>query len=323
MILVTGAGGFIGSHVVEELLKRGKKVRAFVHYSSRDIMGNLRFIDKHLLGNLEVFAGDLLYLDEVIKAMEHVDAVVHLAARISVKYSYQSAAETMLSNVKMAANVFEAAKIMGIENVVYVSSSEVYGTPKEIPITTHTPKNAQSPYAASKVAIDELAKSYALSFNMNIKIARPFNTFGERQSLRAVIPWILYQLLTDEKDTIEIGNMHTKRDFIYVKDTSNFIIKMLELEEFTEVNFPRGRPYSIKEIIEIAKKITGIDKKVVIKKERIRPKGSEVEVLTGDIEESFKLIGLKPKVSIEEGLHKVAEWIKNNKKNLKMEHSLL
>lgn len=323
MILVTGAGGFIGSHVVEELLKRGKRVRAFVHYSSKDIIGNLRFIDKKLFSNLDIFAGDLLYLDEVIRAMENTDAVIHLAARISVKYSYSAPSETMLSNIKMAENVFEAARITGVNNIVYVSSSEVYGTPKEIPITLKTCKNAQSPYAASKVAIDELAKSYALSYDMNIKIARPFNTFGERQSLRAVIPWILYQLLSEDVKEIEIGNLHTQRDFIYVKDTANFIIKMLEFSHFIEVNFPSGRPYSIKELIDLAKKVTGMSKKVTIKKERKRPQKSEVKVLTGDVEETYKLIGIRPMVKMEEGLSKVGNWIKDNIDSLKKEHSLL
>ncbi len=323
MILVTGAGGFIGSHVTEELLKKGEKVRAFVHYSSRDIQGNLKFINRNLWKNLEIRAGDLLYLDEVIKAMEGVNAVIHLAARISVNYSYKAAPETVITNVKMTANVLEAAKITGVNNIVYVSSSEVYGTPKKVPIRLSTPRKAQSPYAASKVATDELARSYALSFGMNIKIARPFNTFGERQSTRAVIPWILYQLLSDDIKAIEIGNLHTKRDFIYVKDTAKFLIRMLDFESFREVNFPSGRPYSIKEVIELAKKITGIDKEVVVKEERKRPKNSEVEVLTGDVEETFNLISLRPGVQFEEGLKNVVNWIKNNINYVKKEHDLL
>ncbi len=323
MILITGAGGFIGSHVTEELLKKGEKVRAFVHYSSRDITGNLKFIDAQLRKNLEIFPGDLLYLDEVIRAMEDVRAVIHLAARISVNYSYRAAHETVLNNVKMTANILEACRILGINNVVYVSSSEVYGTPKKIPIKLSTPKKAQSPYAASKVATDELARSYALSFGMNIKIARPFNTFGERQSIRAVIPWILYQLLSEDRKVVEIGNTHTRRDFVYVKDTAKFLIKMLELESFKEVNFPTGRPYSIKEVIELAKKTTGIDKEVVVKEERIRPKDSEVEILTGDVEETYSIISLRPKTHFEEGLRNVALWIKNNMHSIKKEHDLL
>lgn len=323
MILVTGAGGFIGSHVTEELLKKGHKVRAFVHYSSRDVLGNLRFLDRKLRKNMEIFVGDLLFLDETIKAMKGVDAVIHLAARISVYYSYRSAPETVLTNIKITSNVLEASRIANVNNVVYVSSSEVYGTPQRIPIRLSTPRKAQSPYAASKIATDELARSYALSFGMNIKIARPFNTFGERQSIRAVIPWILYQLLSKDTNTIEIGNIHTKRDFIYVKDTVNFLIKMIEFESFKEVNFPSGKPYSIKEVIELAKKITGIDKEVVVKKERKRPQQSEVTILTGDPEETYKIISLKPTFHVEEGLKNLRDWIKDNIEDIKREHNLL
>ncbi len=324
MILVTGASGFIGSHLVEELVKKGENVRAFVHYNSRNVLGNLEYIDKNLRDKIDIFAGDLQYLDEVLDAVKGVDKVIHLAARISVNYSYRAARETIESNIKMLLNVLEASRRHNVKNIVYVSSSEVYGTPERIPITLKTPKNAQSPYAASKVATDEIARSFALSYRMNIKIARPFNTFGERQSIRAVIPWIVYQLLSKDHKYIEIGNTHTKRDFVYVKDTAAFLIKMLEHEQgFMEVNFPSGAPYSIDEIIKIAREELGIEKEVKKRKERMRPTGSEVQILTGDVNETYKLIGVRPKVSLREGIKKLAIWMENNMGKIQKELSLL
>ncbi len=324
MILVTGASGFIGSHLVEELVKRGEDVRAFVHYNSRDILGNLKFIPSSLREKIEIFAGDLTFLDEAMDAVNGVESVVHLAARISVNYSYKAAIETIESNMKMLANVLEACKRLNVNNVVYVSSSEVYGTPQEVPITLNTPKHAQSPYAASKIATDEIARSFALSFNLSVKIARPFNTFGERQSVRAVIPWIVYQLLSKDRDVVKIGNIHTRRDFVYVKDTVRFLIRMLEdKRDFLEVNFPTGVPYSIEEVVNVAKKVLGIEKKVQIDKKRIRPEKSEVKLLTGDVNETYRLIGIKPEVSLEEGIKNLANWMRENLDNIQKELSLL
>ncbi len=324
MILVTGASGFIGSHVTEELLRRGENVRAFVHYNSRDVLGNLAYIDKGLRERVEILTGDLLYLDEVIKAMNDIEKVIHLAARISVNYSYMAAKETIESNIKMFLNVLEAAKLNKVNNIVYVSSSEVYGTPKTIPITLETPKNAQSPYAASKVATDEIARSFALAYNMNIKIARPFNTFGERQSVRAVIPWIVYQLLSPEREFVEIGNVHTTRDFVYVKDTAKFLIRMLdEKQGFMEVNFPTGKPYSIEEVINTAMEVVGTEKEVKIRSERKRPLLSEVQVLSGDVKETYRKIGLRPEVSLKEGIKHLADWMKENMDKIQRELSLL
>jgi len=309
-VLVTGAGGFIGSHVVERLLNDGFEVRAFVHYNSQDRWGWLEDIE----GDFEVFKGDVRDFDSVLKSMKGVEIVFHLAALIGIPYSYETPVAYIKTNIEGTYNVLEAAKqIGGVGRIVHISTSEVYGTARYVPIDENHPYNPQSPYAATKVAADMLALSYYRSFGLPVTVVRPFNTFGPRQSLRAVIPTIITQFISG-KDEIKIGNLEAKRDFLFVKDTAEGIIKVgLHPETVGDVfNIGTGQSYSISEVIALVKDITGRSVKIVQDENRFRPEKSEVEVLQCNFEKAKSLTGWSPQYSFRKALEKTILWYEDN-----------
>ena len=312
-ILVTGAGGFIGSHLTEELVRQGEEVRAFVRYNSRDERGLLEDLPKEMISQIEVVPGDMKDPDGVKKAVKGCAKVFHLGALIAIPYSYVHPFNFIQTNVIGTANLLNACLENGIlERFVHTSSSEVYGTAQYVPIDEKHPLQAQSPYAASKIAADKLSESYYLSFNLPIATLRPFNTFGPRQSLRAIIPTIISQTLGDR--TIHLGNTKPRRDFLFVKDTVRGFIEIGKCDEAIGkvVNIGTGRDTSIEDL---ARKISGLiggGGKIKIEDQRIRPEKSEVMHLLSDTRLAQKLFGWAPKYSLEEGLKETIEWYRKN-----------
>ena len=307
--LVTGAGGFIGSHLTELLTERGFEVKALVRYNSQDRWGWLDYIKT----DVEVIRGDVRDFDSVKKMIEDVDVVFHLAALIGIPYSYETPVAYIRTNVEGTYNVLEAAKMSGkISRIVHISSSEVYGTAQYIPIDEKHPYNPQSPYAATKAAADMLALTYYRSFDLPVTIVRPFNTFGPRQSLRAVIPTIITQAI--KNGVVRLGNLSTKRDFLYVKDTVRGILEVgLHEKTIGDVfNIGTGKSFAISEVVDMVSKIHGKPVKVTKEEERIRPFKSEVEVLECNFEKANKLTGWKPHYSFKEALRETYLWFREN-----------
>ena len=312
-ILVTGAGGFIGSHLTEYLVEKGHKVKAFVRYNSRNFWGWLeksKYID-----DIEIFSGDIRDFDSVYDAMKGIDFVFHLAALIGIPYSYYSPLAYIKTNIEGTYNILQAARKLDIQRVIHTSTSEVYGTAQYIPINENHPINPQSPYAATKASGDYLAKSFYLSFDFPITIVRPFNTFGPRQSARAVIPTIITQVLNDKK-VIKLGNLNSSRDFTYVLDTIEGIYQIgLHDKTMGEViNIGSGKDISIYEILNIVSKLINdnINVKTKIESKRVRPEKSEVQRLVCDYSKAQNLSGWKPKYTFEEGLKETIDWFKEN-----------
>ena len=309
-VLVTGAGGFIGSHLVEELVKRGAIVKAFIRYTSRGDIGLLKYLN--LIREPEIIYGDLRDKWAVFEAVKNVDIIFHLGAVISVAYSYVHPEEVIDVNTRGTLNILHAVKEYKTENVVYVSTSEVFGNPRYVPIDEDHPKRAQSPYAASKIAADEIVRSFNLSYGMNIKTVRPFNTYGPGQSLRAVIPWIIYQALN--QDMVYLGNIYTKRDFTYVTDTVKGILMMAERgPDGGELNLGTGISFSIKEIVEIVSEIMGKNLEIVEKDERKRPEDSDIVELISSNKKARELLDWEPQVDFKEGLKLTIEWMNLHK----------
>jgi NAD dependent epimerase/dehydratase len=308
-VLVTGAGGFIGSHVVEQLVEGGAGVRAFVRYNSRNDRGRLEELSKAVLAEVEVYPGDLANPEAVAGAIAGCDAIVHLGALIPIPYSYRHPREFVSANVEGTLNVLEAARRADVVRVVHVSSSEVYGTAQHIPISESHPLHPQSPYAASKVAADQLALSYFRSFSLPVVIVRPFNTFGPRQSARAVIPTIITQALTREH--IELGTLDTTRDFLFVGDTARGVIQCGAVEgiEGEELNLGTGEERSIAEVVAEVAAILGRELVVVEAQDRIRPATSEVERLVADCSKARDRTGWSPGTSFGDGLEQTIAWL--------------
>ena len=305
-VLVTGAGGFIGSHLVEELVKRGAIVKAFIRYTSRGDIGLLKYLN--LIREPEIIYGDLRDKWAVFEAVKNVDIIFHLGAVISVAYSYVHPEEVIDVNTRGTLNILHAVKEYKTENVVYVSTSEVFGNPRYVPIDEDHPKRAQSPYAASKIAADEIVRSFNLSYGMNIKTVRPFNTYGPGQSLRAVIPWIIYQALN--QDVVYLGNIHTKRDFTYVTDTVKGILMIAERgPDGGELNLGTGTSFSIREIVEMVSEIMGKNLKIIEKGERKRPEDSDIVELVSSNKKARELLGWEPEIDFREGLKLTIEWM--------------
>jgi NAD dependent epimerase/dehydratase len=308
-VLVTGAGGFIGSHVVEQLVEGGSAVRAFVRYNSRNDRGRLEELSKAVMAEVEVYPGDLANPEAVGGAIAGCDAIVHLGALIPIPYSYRHPREFVTANVEGTLNVLEAARRMDIGRVVHVSSSEVYGTAQEIPISESHPLHPQSPYAASKVAADQLALSYGRSFSLPVVVVRPFNTFGPRQSARAVIPTIITQALAGGQ--IELGAVNTTRDFVFVGDTASGLIRCATAEgvEGEELNLGTGEERSIAQVVADVGAILGRELVVVEAQERFRPAGSEVERLVADSSKARECVGWTPGTSFAQGLEQTIAWL--------------
>ena len=308
-ILNTGASGFIGSHLVEEMVNRGAQVKAFVHYNSRGDIGLLRYADPQLLSEVELYFGDLKDPDAVRKAMEGTRAVFHLGALIGIPYSYVHPYDVVQTNVMGTLNVLTAARQLGLDRVIHTSTSEVYGSARYVPIDEAHPLQGQSPYSASKIGADKLAESFHLSFGMPITTVRPFNTYGPRQSTRAVIPTIIVQALTQE--VIKLGNLDTTRDFTYVVDTARGFIAAAETEAtIGEVfNLGVGEEISVGELANLIIKIVGRDVRIECESARMRPEGSEVNRLLSNNSKARQLTGWAPQFSFEQGLTQTIKWI--------------
>jgi len=313
-ILVTGACGFIGSHLTERLVKLGAKVRAVAHYNSFNNWGWLDTFSEEKLRKIEVFPGDVTDHYAVRAAMKDIDQVFHLAALIGIPYSYRSPDSYMDTNIKGTLNVLQAANDFKTERVFVTSTSEIYGTAQYVPIDEKHPRQGQSPYSATKIGADSLAESFYRSFNVPVTIVRPFNTYGPRQSTRAVIPTIITQLLTGEKE-IKLGSLTPTRDLVYVSDTVEGFIEIAESEKTIgeEINIATQREISIGELAKMIAKKLKIDAMAVSDHIRIRPENSEVERLLGSNEKIRQLTEWRPKYSLEEGLSKTIDWFSDHR----------
>jgi len=312
-VLITGAGGFVGSHLTEKLVDTGARVRAFVRYNSRNDWGMLRLLPKHKLDEIEVFAGDLRDSQAIRRASQKRDVVFHLGALIAIPYSYVHPRDTIETNVIGALNVMSAAKEAGVDRVIHTSTSEVYGTAIYVPMDEKHPLQGQSPYSASKIGADMVAESFHRSFGLPVCIIRPFNTFGPRQSARAVIPTIITQALAGTPQ-ISLGSVFPTRDYTYVDDLVSAFIKIAESgESIGEViNVGSGLEMSIGNIAKKVLSILGIDKPIVLDDKRVRPTKSEVERLCCDNTKAKRLLGWEPKINLETGLQKTIQWISEN-----------
>jgi NAD dependent epimerase/dehydratase len=309
-ILVTGADGFIGSHVVERLVADGAKVRAFCLYNSQGSWGWLDTASRDVKAALDVRLGDIRDSGFVAEATRGVEIVLHLAALIAIPYSYHAPESFVATNVQGTLNVLEAARRHGVKRVVITSTSEVYGTPESTPIRETHPLNAQSPYAATKVAADQLSLSFHRSFDVPVVILRPFNTYGPRQSMRAVLPTILGQLLHGTS-RIKLGRLDTRRDLTFVADTADGFARAAITPgiEGKTIQLGTGMSPSIQEVFDTACRVLGKQATVELDTARLRPDASEVLVLESDYTQAAALLGWRPTVGLEEGLRRHADWM--------------
>ena len=319
-VLVTGADGFIGSHLTEKLVKTGYEVKAFVFYNSFNSWGWLDTFDNKILEHIEVFSGDIRDPHGIKNAMEGCNAVFHLAALIGIPFSYHSPDAYVDTNIKGTLNVLQAARELETERVLVTSTSEVYGTAKYVPIDEKHPFQGQSPYSATKIGADRLAESFYRSFGLPITIVRPFNTYGPRQSARAVIPTIITQLLNGKGD-IRLGSLTPTRDFNYVKDTANGFLSIFESDKTIgeEINIATGQEISVGELAETIIAQINPNAQIVCDEVRLRPEKSEVERLLGSNEKIKSLTGWKSQYTLNEGIRETISWIKDNMDRYKTE----
>ncbi|MCL2365885.1 MAG: NAD-dependent 4,6-dehydratase LegB [Oscillospiraceae bacterium] len=312
-ILVTGADGFIGSHLVEELVKSGEKVRAFVYYNSFNSWGWIDSLPPEIKSEIEIFTGDIRDPNGVRKAMEDISTVYHLAALIAIPFSYHSPDSYVDTNIKGSLNVLQAARDFDTERVLVTSTSEVYGTAQYVPIDENHPYQGQSPYSATKIGADRLAESFWRSFNSPVTIVRPFNTYGPRQSARAVIPTIISQLLAG-KNEIKLGALSPTRDLLYVKDTVAGFISIAKSENTIgqEINISTGQEISIGDLAQKLIDLISPDAKIICEEERLRPENSEVERLLGCNKKILALTDWSPKYTLDTGLAATTDWLKQN-----------
>ena len=310
-VLVTGAGGFIGSHLVDALARRGASVRGFVRYTSMGGVGWLDDLEPDVRRAVEIYQGDLVNPEAVARAAEGCEVIFHLGALIPIPYSFRHPREYVAANVEGTTNVLEAARRSGCR-VVQTSTSEVYGTAQVVPIDELHPLVPQSPYAASKVASDQLALAYQRSFELPVVVVRPFNTFGPRQSARAVIAAIAVQALTC--DVVEIGATRPTRDFVYVADTVEGFLRAAEQEgvEGEVFNLGSGREITIGDLAQAILAVVGRDVPLVTAAERLRPGGAEVDRLLADADKARRLLGWQPEVSLQAGLERTVEWLRHH-----------
>jgi len=309
-IMITGATGFIGSHLTEQCIELGYKVKAFDRYNSNNHWGWLE--DSKHTSDFEVILGDVRDYDSVFKAMQGCDSVFHLAALVGIPYSYVSPLAYIRTNIEGTYNVLEVAKNKKLDHILTTSTSEAYGTAQYVPIDECHPLVGQSPYSATKIAADQLAISYYRSFGLPVTIARPFNTYGPRQSARAVIPTIVTQLLSKQRD-VRLGSLEPTRDLNYVSDICNGLIALAECDEAIgrEINIGSGQEISINELANLIIGIIGVDARVISDEHRVRPEDSEVERLVCDSGLLKQLTGWKPEITIKEGLVKTIEWFED------------
>ena len=312
-ILVTGADGFIGSHLTEKLVREGHEVKAFSYYNSFNSWGWLDTIPKNVLNEVEIFTGDIRDPNGVREALKGMDEVYHLAALIAIPYSYHSPDMYVDTNIKGTLNVLQAAKDFDLSRILITSTSEVYGTAQYVPIDENHPYQGQSPYSATKIGADRLAESFYRSFNLPITIVRPFNTYGPRQSLRAVIPTIITQLLAG-KEEIKLGALTPTRDFNYVKDTVNGFYEIGKALNTVgeEINIATQKEISIGALAEEMIRQINPNAQIICDEVRMRPEKSEVNRLLGSNEKIMRLTNWKPQYDLSEGLSETIEFFKNN-----------
>ena len=312
-ILVTGADGFIGSHLVEQLIKKGENVKAFVYYNSFGNWGWLDTFPKELLDEIEIFAGDIRDPNGVRTAMNEVDEVYHLAALIAIPFSYHSPDSYVDTNIKGTLNVLQAARDLGTKRVLVTSTSEVYGTAQYVPIDELHPFQGQSPYSATKIGADRLAESFYRSFEIPITIVRPFNTYGPRQSARAVIPTVIIQLLSGMTE-IKLGSLTPTRDFNYVKDTAQGFIDIAKSDKTVgqEINIASQQEISIGQLAQELIDQINPNAKIICDEQRLRPEKSEVNRLLGSNEKIRELTDWEPRYSLKEGLAETIAFLREN-----------
>ena len=310
-VLITGADGFIGSHLTERLAKEGAIVKALSQYNSFNNWGWLE--DVNCKDDIEVLSGDVRDSNYIREITKGVDVIFHLAALIAIPYSYVAPDSYIDTNIKGTLNICQAAKDNNVSKTIITSTSEVYGTAKYVPIDENHPKQPQSPYSATKIGADAIAKSFYNAFELPVVIARPFNTYGPRQSARAIIPTIITQIASGKKE-IKLGDLTPTRDFNYVKDTCEGFVKIANCENVNgeEINIGSNYEISMKDTLELIKKIMNSDVEFVVDSQRIRPKNSEVNRLWCDNTKIKKLTGFEPKYTIEDGLKETIEWFCNS-----------
>lgn len=308
-VLVTGAGGFIGSHLTEALVKAGAKVRVFIRYNSRNGRGNLEDLDPKELEEIEIIAGDLRDADVIERSVLGCDAVFHLGALVGIPYSYKNPREVIETNIMGTFNVLTAARDHGVDRIVHTSTSEVYGSARYVPIDEAHPLQGQSPYSASKIGADKLAESFYASYDLPVATVRPFNCYGPRQSARAVIPTLITQALASEE--IRLGNTETLRDFTFVTDTVEGFMKAAQKQTAIGkvINVGSGQEISIGELAQVIIKTLGSSAKIVVDESRVRPSRSEVNRLLADNRLAKEALGWEPHVSLEEGVKRTMAWI--------------
>jgi len=309
-VLVTGAGGFIGSHLAERLVELGAQVRAFVRYNALGSRGWLE--DSRLNGQMEIIAGDICDRDSIGAAARGTEIIFHLAAMIAIPYSYHAPSSYVRTNVEGTLNILQTAKDFGVARVVHTSTSEVYGTARYVPIDESHPLQGQSPYSASKIAADKIAEAFYCSFSLPIVTVRPFNTFGPRQSARAVIPTIIAQSLKDE--AVRLGNLYPTRDLNFVSNiVDGFIAAGSEAAAIGKtINLGSGREISIGDLAKLIGKLTGRAISIQSEKQRIRPDKSEVERLLASNQLAESVLKWKPEITLEQGLEGTIAWIRDN-----------
>lgn len=317
-ILVTGAGGFIGSHLTERLVELGYKVKAYTRYNSTNNWGWLE--PSEYKKEIEVVAGDIRDYDSVYNAIKGCSTVFHLAALIGIPYSYVSPLAYIKTNIEGTYNVLQAARELGLENILITSTSETYGTAQYVPIDEKHPLVGQSPYSATKIAADQMSVSYYLSFNLPVKIIRPFNTFGPRQSARAIIPTVISQILSGNK-ILKVGNLSPTRDLTFVKDTVEGFIEIFKSEKlFGEVtNIGMNKEIAMEELIHLISNLTGKQAEIQSDSARKRPDNSEVERLCCDNSKILANTNWKPKYTLKSGLSETIKWIEPHLKSYKSE----
>ena len=322
-VLVTGAGGFIGSHLCEALLAKGSDVTAMLRYSSRSDWGNLEFLSSQDRRQLKVIAGNIEDGDFVAQQVKGIDIIFHLAALIAIPYSYIAPMSYVKTNIEGTLNLLEAARKERVEKVIHTSTSETYGSACYTPIDEKHPLQGQSPYSASKIGADKIAESYYRSYELPVVTIRPFNTFGPRQSARAIIPTIITQALT--QDEIKLGSLDPVRDLSFVRDVTQAFIKLAESGETIgeTINIGSGKGVSIGELAAEILEIMNCKKKIVVEEQRVRPPKSEVRLLVCDNTKALKLTGWKPVYSLKQGLVEVVDFISRNLHQYKTDQYLL
>ena len=324
-IFITVGAGFIGSHLVEALVKSGHKVKTLVRYNKENSIGWLSNANKDIKNEVEILFGDINDPFLIEKNTKKIDIIYNLAALISIPYSYESPSEYVRTNINGTLNCLEAAKKNNVQQFIQTSTSEVYGTAQQKKISETHPLNAQSPYAATKIASDQLTLSYFKSFNLPATVIRPFNTFGPRQSMRAVLPNILMQIAKSKKNPVDVilGNVNSRRDFVYVSDTVNGFMKCINNKKINGevINLGTGTQFSILEVVNILRKILDKKIRIITDKKRVRPKKSEVNILIANNTKAKKLLNWRPNFSGKKGFElailKSLEWFNENKDSSK------